>query len=411
MSKYVIIGGSIAAVGTIEGIRSVDKTGDITLVTDENHFIYSRPLISYLVEGKTTLEKMRYREDDFYIKNNVDVIKGVVAEKIDYENKCIVLNYKRNIPFEKLMIATGSSPFTPHIEGEEKVKNRFTFMSLDDALNLEKAINKDSKVLILGAGLIGLKCAEAINAKVKSVTVVDLADRILPSILDEKGCKLVQRYIEKQGVKFILGNSIDKIDEKEATLKDGSKLDYDIFVVAVGVRPNVGLAKEIGCEVNRGIITDEHGMTTVKDVYAAGDCTESYDITRDQNIILALLPNAYFKGETAGVNMAGGEKSYKNAMPMNSLGLFGLHMVTAGNYDGEEYVVESENEYKKLVYKDNLLKGFIIIGDVDKAGIYTYLIREKINLNDIDFDLVKDHPGLMAFSRDYRDSKLGGKKL
>ena len=182
-------------------------------------------------------------------------------------------------------------------------------------------------------------------------------------------------------------------------------------MVAVGVRPNVNLAEEIGCEVNRGIITDEHGMTTLKDIYAAGDCTASYDITRNQNIILALLPNAYFKGETAGVNMAGGEKSYKNAMPMNSLGLFGLHMVTAGNYDGEEYIVENEDEYKKLVYKDNLLKGFIIIGNVDKAGIYTYLIREKVNLSDIDFDLIKDNPGLMAFSRDYRDSKLGGKKL
>ena len=109
--------------------------------------------------------------------------------------------------------------------------------------------------------------------------------------------------------------------------------------------------------------------------------------------------------------MAGEEKSYKNAMPMNSLGLFGLHMVTAGNYDGEEYIVENEDEYKKLVYKDNLLKGFIIIGNVDKAGIYTYLIREKANLSDIYFDLIKDNPGLMAFSRDYRDSKLGGKKL
>lgn len=411
MSKYVIIGGSIAAIGTIEGIRSIDKDGEITLISDENHFIYSRPLISYLVQGKTDLKNMRYRDDDFYNKNNVKVIKGVRALNINHQDKYISLSNNENIPYEKLMIATGSSPFIPHIEGEEKVINKFTFMSLDDALSLQKTINKDSKVLILGAGLIGLKCAEAVNDKVKSVTVVDLADRILPSILDNKGCKIVQKHIEKQGVKFVLNNSITGINEHQATLKDNTVIDFDVFVVAVGVRPNISLAKEIGAEVNRGIITDKKGMTTIKDIYAAGDCTESYDITREQNIILALLPNAYFKGETAGINMAGGKKSYNNAIPMNSLGLFGLHMVTAGNYDGEEYIIEKNNYYKKLIYKDGLLKGYIIIGDVNKSGIYTYLIREKVKLNDIDFDLIKDNPGLIAFSKEYRGTTLGGKKL
>lgn len=408
--NYVIIGGSIAAIGTIEGIRKVDKTGKITLITNESHFIYSRPLISYLIEGKTTLENMRYREDDFYEKNNVKVFMGVNATNINKDKKEVMLDNGKKVAYDKLMIATGSSPFVPPINGIEKVDKKCTFMSLDDALFLKQAITKDSKVLILGAGLIGLKCAEAINNQVKSVTIVDLADRILPSILDHTGCKLVQKHIENQGIKFILGNSIDNIDEKKATLKDGSILDYDIFVVAVGVRANTKLGTDIGCEADRGLFTDEHGMTSVEDIYSAGDCTSSFDITRNTNMVLAILPNAYMKGNIAGQNMAGEECIYEKAMPMNSLGLFGLHMVTAGNYDGEEYVIKEKDAYKKLVYKDNKLIGYIIIGDVNKAGIYTYLIREQVPLNEIDFDTIKDNPGLIALSKEYRKATLGGVK-
>ncbi len=410
--KYVIIGSSIAAIGCIEGIRSVDKKSEITVISKEDTFIYSRPLISYLIEEKTSLEKMRYREDDFYEKQNCKTYLGREVIKINDKNKVVILNNNEKIAYDKLMIATGSRPFIPEIKGIEKVKNKFTFMTLDDALSLKKKLTENKNVLILGAGLIGLKCAEAVMDKVKSVTVVDLAKRILPSILDEDGCKIVTKHIENKGVNLILDDSIDSIDEKNAILKSGKEIEYDIFVIAVGVRANTELAKETGLKTNRAIITDEKGKTSNKDIYAAGDCTESYDITSDDTKVLALLPNAYLKGETAGINMAGGDKTYDNAMPMNSLGLFGLHMVTAGSYEGESYIDINENEtnYKRLIYKNNLLKGFIIIGDVRRCGIYTKLIREKIDLRQIDFELIKDKPQLMAFSRKYRDETLGGVK-
>jgi NAD(P)H-nitrite reductase large subunit len=123
---------------------------------------------------------------------------------------------------------------------------------------------------------------------------------------------------------------------------------------------------------------------------------------------MALLPNAYMQGECAGVNMAGGEKIFDKAIPMNAIGFFGLHMITAGNYSGETYSETKNNNYKRLFYNDNKLNGYIMIGDVEKAGIYTSLIREQTPLDTIDFALVCERAGLMAFTKEDRQVKLGG---
>ena len=179
-------------------------------------------------------------------------------------------------------------------------------------------------------------------------------------------------------------------------------------MVAVGVRPNTELVKDAGGEVRKGIVTSEFCKTSLPHVYAAGDCTESYDTVTGENRILALLPNAYMQGETAGYHMTGSEKPYDKAIAMNAIGFFGYHVITAGSYNGKEIITEDGENYKKLVVKDNLLKGYIMIGDVARAGIYTKLIREKIPLDSIDFELIKEKPQLMAFSRADREQQLGG---
>lgn len=136
------------------------------------------------------------------------------------------------------------------------------------------------------------------------------------------------------------------------------------------------------------------------------------DVTTNQNHVMALLPNAYMQGECAGIHMAGGDKPYDNAIPMNAIGFFGLHIITAGNYDGEELISEDkENKtYKKLVTRDGLLKGYILVGNVARAGIYTSLIKKQIPLDTIDFDLIKENPQLMAFSKNERQKMLSGAK-
>ena len=409
--NYVIVGNSAAAIGCVEGIRQVDQNGSILIVSDEPHHTYSRPLISYLLWGKTDRQRMKYRPDSFYDDNKVDTLFGVKATALRPEDHTLELDNGETVTYGKLLLATGSRPFIPPMEGLDQVEKKFTFMTLNDALALEEAITPDSKVLIVGAGLIGLKCAEGIFEKVGSLTVVDLANRILPSILDEEGSKLVQEYIEKKGVKFYLSDSVAKFENGTATLKSGAKVEYDIVVIAVGVRPNVELAQEAGIDVNRGILTDVHCATSAADVYAAGDCTVSHNIASDQDQILALLPNAYMQGETAGIEMAGGEARYDKAIPMNAMGMLGLHMITAGVYDGEVYKEQNCEGYKKLFVKDGKLVGYILIGDVIKrAGIYTSLIREQTPLDEIDFDLIKHSPQLMAFAKKERKVKLAGAK-
>ena len=162
MKNYVIIGNGVAATGCIEGIRSVDKDSKITVISAENYPVYCRPLISYYLEEKTTLQKMNYRPCDFYDENGCEVIYGKSAVSVDKDKKNVVLDDGCEIAYDSLCVASGSSPFIPPFAGLDTVENKFSFMTIDDTLALEKAIDKNSKVLIVGAGLIGLKCAEGI---------------------------------------------------------------------------------------------------------------------------------------------------------------------------------------------------------------------------------------------------------
>jgi len=406
--KYVIIGNSAAGIGAVEGIRQVDKQGAITVITNEPHHTYSRPLISYFLLGKVTEETIKYRGNDFYSANNCKLMPNVTVTGIDAAEKQVILADNNRIPYDKLLVAAGSSAFVPPFEGLDTVKKQFTFMSFDDARKLDKTLDKKKRVLIIGAGLIGLKCAEGIADRVAHITVLDVAPRILSSILDDDGAKVVQTHIESKGIEFRLSANVVKFEGNTAILESGEKLIFDLLVLAVGVRPNTALLREIAA-IDRGIVINNKSETSVPDIYAAGDCTQTLDISSGQNKIMALLPNAYTQGECAGVNMAGGEKTFDKAIPMNAIGFFNLHVITAGNYTGDVYrgQVAANNEYKRLFYGDNKLNGYILVGNVEKAGIYTGLIRERTPLDSIDFALVCERPGLMAFTKETRKEKLG----
>ncbi len=261
--NYVIIGNSAAAIGAVTGIRAVDDSGTITLISNEPYHTYSRPLISYWLQGKVTDDKIYYREPDFYEKNRCSTIFGKKVVKIEPSSKEILLDDSTKISYDKLLVATGSSPFIPPMKGLENVKNQSTFMSYDDAKKVKAMVSINSKVLIIGAGLIGLKAAEALEGKCAEMTIIDLADRILPSILDLEGSAIMQKHIESKGVKFILNQSVTEFDKNKAVLQNGDMLDFDVLIIAVGVRPNTSLVSEAGGKVERGILTDNHQIFQV----------------------------------------------------------------------------------------------------------------------------------------------------
>lgn len=408
--NYLIIGSSVAATSCITAIREQDHKGTITVISQENEPCYSRPLISYYLMGKTNEERMVYRDDAFFTQHKVVLKKGVTAQNID-PTRHVVVTDKGEFPYDRLLVATGSRPFVPPMQGLDQVDEKYTFMTWEDARKLKKAAKKGKKVLIIGAGLIGLKCAEGLQALDAHITVIDLAPRVLPTILDERGSEIVQKKLETEGITVHLGVSVANFEKNEAILTDGTRIPFAILVIAVGVRPNTQLVKNSGGAVNKGIVIDSHCKTTLPDIWAAGDCVESHDVSNGSDRILAIFPNASMEGETAGKNMAGEECETEVIIPMNATGLFGLHMITAGTYNGDEVKAEDEDSYKRLFVKDGRLVGFILIGEaIDRAGIYTALVRNRTDLSTIDFPLIAEHPVLMAFAKKERERKLGGKQ-
>ena len=413
MKQYVIIGNGVAATGCVEGIRSADSEGKITVISGENRPVYCRPLISYYLEGKATPEKMNYRGPDFPEKMNCEFIYGKQAVQLRQDDKTVVLDDGTVLPYDAVCIATGSVPFVPPFAGLDTVEKQFSFMTMDDALALDAAVNKDSRVLIVGAGLIGLKCAEGLHGRVASITVCDLADRVLSSILDTQSAAVMQQHLEENVIHLLLGDTVSQFERNTAKMRSGAEVEFDVLVLAVGVKANTALARQVGAEVNRGILVNEKMETTVPGIFAAGDCTEGMDASLGQRRVLAILPNAYLQGRCAGINMAGGNAVHDRAIPMNSLGLLGLHAMTAGTAfseaDGGSIVEEkTEAGWKRFFVKDGLLTGFMLLGDVDRAGIYTALIREKTPLDSIDFAALKKSPTLAAMPKENRRKKLGG---
>lgn len=410
MKRYVIIGNGVAATGCVEGIRSLDTDGEITVISGENRPVYCRPLISYYLEGKAKLENMNYRSPDFSEKMACRILYGKKAARIQPEEKTVTLEDGTCLPYDSLCIAAGSQPFVPPFVGLDRVQQKFSFMTLDDALALDAAVSQDSRVLIVGAGLIGLKCAEGLHGRVASITVCDLADRVLSSILDSECAAVVQAHLEANGIRLMLGDTVTEFAANSAQMRSAETVDFDVLVLAVGVKTNAALAKQAGIDVNRGILVNAKMETSSPGIYAAGDCTEGMDASLGAPRVLAILPNAYLQGRCAGINMAGGEAIHDCAIPMNAIGLLGLHTMTAGTAFPEGSMVEEKTPtgWKRFFIRDGLLTGFMLLGDVERAGIYTALIREKTPLETVDFEMLRKSPTLAAIPQEKRRKTLGG---
>ncbi|MBQ3870963.1 MAG: FAD-dependent oxidoreductase, partial [Clostridia bacterium] len=228
------------------------------------------------------------------------------------------------------------------------------------------------------------------------------------SILDNDCAAFVRKRLEEKGMRFLLSDSAVRFDKDTAYMKSGKTVKFDILILAVGVRANTELVKAAGGEVGRGITVNKRMETSLPGIYAAGDCAEGYDSSTGVNRVLAIMPNAYMQGYTAGVNMAGGDAVFDKGIPMNSVGFFGLHIMSAGSYDGDMTEEKTESGLKRFYVKDGLLKGFMLIGETERAGIYTSLVREKTPLCDIDFEAAKKIASNVIYLQETRRKKFGG---
>ncbi|MGE5473095.1 MAG: NAD(P)/FAD-dependent oxidoreductase [Ignavibacteriales bacterium] len=419
--QYVIIGNSAAAIGCVEGIRKNDNENKIIIISNENYHTYSRPLISYYLEGKVDESQMRYREYDFYTKNNVESRLGTRAVWVDTNTHEVVLENNERIHFDKLLIATGGKPFVPHMEGLGKA-GIYTFLDLDSAKALKNACYPGAKAVVVGAGLIGLKVAEALVKLNVEVTVIELANRVLSSILDEKAAGIVQKHLESHGIKFFLNNSVKYLNGdwsvNSVTLNDDYWMECNFVVVAIGVVPNVDILNDTGLQLNRGLVVDSFMKTNIDDIYSAGDVCETLDILSGNKRLIPILPGAYKQGETAGVNMSGGNVEYEGSMAMNSIGLFRLPMITAGivRPEGEEFEILEEVDVEKssmrrIVLKDNRIVGYILLNNIDRAGILTNLIKERIDVSEFKNKLLLSDFGYADLPKNYRKEKMLGSKV
>ncbi|MGB9788803.1 MULTISPECIES: NAD(P)/FAD-dependent oxidoreductase [Dictyoglomus] len=413
--RYVIIGNSIAAAGCIEGIRKIDDKNEIVVISNEPYHIYSRPLISYWLSKKISDEKIYYRPFDYYEKYKVKPILGRKVERVDFENRKLYLDNKEEIYYDKLLIATGGKPFIPNIPGLNK-KNVFTFIKFDDVKAIDQMICPGKRTIVVGGGLSGLKAAEALTKRGCEVIVIELAERILGSILDEEGAKLVQEELENHGIKFILKNSLIEIlgDEKveKVKLQDQEILPADLVVFSIGVIPNVDIFKDTPLNINRGIIVNEKMETNIPDVYAAGDVVSAFDLILEQNRVIPILPNAYIQGEIAGQNMAGKEVKYEGGFPINSIGFFDIHIMTGGivnSIDSCEILKRLERNrkvYRKVYLKDGRILGFMFINSFDRTGMIVDLMKNKVDVSEFKERLLWDNFGFLDFPKEMRREKI-----
>jgi NAD(P)H-nitrite reductase large subunit len=307
VSKYVIVGASAAGIGAVEAIREVDPVGTITMISEEPCPQYSRPMISDLVSGKANFEKMMYRDDQFWQKNEVQALTGRTAVSLNLADKYVVLDKDDHVNFEKLLIATGGKPFVPKIEGADK-DGVFTFTTLSDAEHLLAKVENATSAVVIGGGLIGVSVTEALVKRGLKVTMVELKDTSLSLILDPTASEMVENVIRNAGVTIVTGQSVQRVTGKTeddnivggAVLTNGEQVQCNLVIIAIGVIPRMKLVSGTDVKTNRGILVDRFMRTNVSDVYASGDVAEAYDFVFDENRLLPLWPLAQLEGKVAG---------------------------------------------------------------------------------------------------------------
>lgn len=417
---YLLLGNSTAAIAAAEAIRDYDREGSLAIVSDQPNAAYCSPLITYVLAGKVPEERIGYRPPDFYQRLRAETLLGVAATEVLPDKHQVVLQDGTVLGYGKLLLAIGGTPIVPPIPGSD-LEGVFTFTRHQDMCRVRQFMtdNKVQQAVVVGGGMIGVKVAEAFAYLGLETTIVELLDRVLAQALDETGSQMARLALEQHSIRVItssaatsIGGSNGKV--QSVTLDSGSRIPAQLVVLAVGVRPNTRLAEQAGLLVNRGILVDDHMRTSDPDIYAAGDAAEAFDPLLGERRPIAIWPGAYMQGEIAGRNMAGQDATYIGSIPMNSIQVCGLPTVSVGlicppqGAETLEYRSPDGKRYRRMFIVDGKIVGAVFVGDIDRAGIITGLIRQGIDVSTFKEKLIQRDLGLLSLPKQYRKHIVRG---
>lgn len=383
--RYLVLGASAAGIHAVSTLRTLDQTAEIILVSEDKD-IYSRCILHHYMEGIRDMERLSFVPKDFIERNKIQWIKGVKAISLNPQEKSVGLSNDQLVGYDKLLIATGAHSFIPPIPGINDAENVYGFRNISDCKQImEKAKDPEiNHIVVIGAGLVGIDVTSGLLDYQKSIYIIDMEDRMLPMQLDQKAARAYQDAYEKKGVKQLYQTGVKAIQKSgrskcgDLILSDGSVLPCDLLIVTAGVRANVEFLINSGVETDKfGLLIDDSGRTNIEDIYGAGDVTGQSPI----------WPAAVKEGIIAASNMAGQHRQMNDFFASKStMNFLGIPTLSLGIHDApdESYIVETLSDdrgnYKKIIYKDGLIVGAILQGDLSYAGVLTQLIRRKINI-------------------------------
>lgn len=403
--RHIILGAGPAGVIAAETIRKHAPHDQIYLVGDEPEAPYSRMAIPYLLIGHIGESGTHLRHaGDHYQRLGIE-LKRNRAVMVDTAAKTVTMDDGSVHGFDRLLIATGSSPATPPIPGIAG-PGVHPCWTLADARAIMALAGKNAKVLQMGAGFIGCIIMEALAARGVKLSVVEMGDRMVPRMMGPVAGGMIKDWCEKKGVNVYTGARVEEIERHgqggmKVRLSTGQKLEADLVISATGVKPNIGFLQDSGVRCLVGVLTDEHLQTSVPGIYAAGDCAEAFDKVSGTTIVSAIQPNAAEQARVAALNMVGRVTALKGVTQINVLDTLGLISASFGNWQGVpggeqvELTQRAEGRHLSLQFAGDKLVGCNAIGWTEHVGVMRGLVEGEVSLGPWKQKLLHDPTLLM----------------
>lgn len=380
--KHVIIGAGAAGMTAAKTIRQQRPQDEIVIISKDDQS-YSRCMIHHYISGERDEQSLRFAPESLEGDGQIQYLWQTAVEGIDPSEKKVRTSMGE-VTYDRLMIATGANSVIPPIGDLQEATNVFGLRHLSDAKAIRREAESAKKVVVVGAGLVGLDAAYSLLAKGLEVTVVEMADRILALNLDSHAAKAYQERFEQAGCHFLLGEKVSgtRTDKENRIthllLSEDNALPCDFVVVAAGVRPELSPMAGSPITVERWVAVDKFLTTNWPEIFAAGDVTG----------LSGIWPNAMKQGETAAKNMCGIETAYTDRYAIkNTVNFFGLVSLSVGELTPQEgdhvEVKEDGKSYKRVILRDQRVVGVLLQGDIGHSGFWQYLIKNQINISSV----------------------------